>query len=271
MTYELERPGHLPDFANPPLDEVVLGVQFEPIVGYLSVHSRGIWDLFSESYPTVQEKPSLDPQFETFGGFNTQGNVELQIGVPPVGCRLWFISADHSHLLQFQPNRFLINWRRRPNSETYPRFESIAEEFRANLITLVEHVRETFEHEISINQVEVTYINVIPVQDFGEAGNWFSIWDSKSINAEILTANVSEVHYNEEEKPCARLFHEIQCGQTIDGKQKAFRFSLVFRGIPNGKDLSSAIEFLRLGREKIVLRFDEITTEQAHTIWSKLE
>lgn len=266
----MERPKHLPDFSNPPLDEVVLGVQFEPIPGYSSVHGHGIWNLFREKYPAVQEKPVLDPKFETFGGFSTQGNVELKFGAPSPGCRFWFISADQGHLLQFQPNRFLINWRKRPNSETYPRFESIAEEFRANLLALSQHVRDRFDHEISINQVEVTYINVIPVQDFCEAGNWFSIWNSKSIQAEILATNFSEVHHDEENKPFARLFHEIQCGQTVDGKQKSYRMSLEFRGKPSGKDVPSAMQFLRVGREKIVLRFDEITTEQAHTLWRKL-
>ncbi len=53
------RPDHLPDFAEPPLDEVVLGVQFEPVSGYSAVYAKDIWELFRSEFPKVQEQPIL--------------------------------------------------------------------------------------------------------------------------------------------------------------------------------------------------------------------
>ncbi len=270
VTYYVERPKHLPDFADPPLDEVVLGVQFEPIPDFASVHAYPIWELFRGNYPTAKERVLLDPKFETFGGFNPRGNIELKVGSPPVGSRHWFISADKTHLLQFQANRFLINWRKRPDSEYYPRFENIAAEFNRNLLALSNHFRRELSYEININQAEVTYINVIPAKSFGEAGEWFSIWKSDPIEIEVLNASFSEICRNENGKPFARLYHEVQCGQKSDGT-RAFKYSLDFRGKPSGSDVPTAMQFLQAGRELIVMRFDQLTTESAHTHWRKVE
>ena len=66
----MKRPEHLPDFTDPPLDEVVIGVQFAPVPGYNSVHSMGIWELFQPEFPKVVEQPMIETQFETFGGSN---------------------------------------------------------------------------------------------------------------------------------------------------------------------------------------------------------
>jgi uncharacterized protein (TIGR04255 family) len=83
----MRRPDHLPDFTDPPLDEVVLGVQFTPVPGYASVHSMKVWDLFRAEFPKVEELPALEPQFETFGGVSAQ-----------VGPRILFLVAFGSYL-----------------------------------------------------------------------------------------------------------------------------------------------------------------------------
>ncbi len=264
----MARPAHLPDYAEPPLDEVVIGVQFAPIPGYSSVSAQGIWDLYAAQFPTIQEQPMLQPQFETFGGSNLQASFQFQLGAP-VGSRIWFISADANHLIQFQPDRFLANWRKNPNLRPYPRFEGIAEAFEMNLILLRKYLSTTFGYEIDINQAEVSYINVVPVEDFSEAGDWFSLWNGGHLNVEALNTSFTEVMRGRDGRPLARLHHEIQSAFTIDGKQKAFSLNLTFRGKPAGNDVTSAMQFLATGREAIVTRFSAITTQRAHQIWGR--
>lgn len=207
------------------------------------------------------------PQFETFGGANLQASFQFQMGAPPVGSRLWFVTNEGNHLLQFQPDRFVTNWRKRPVPQPYPRFEGIAGAFESNLNTLANHFASKFDYRININQAEVAYINIIPVEDFFHAGKWFSVWNDVVSNTEILNTIFNEVIQDKSGKPYARLSHIIQPIFVADGKQKAFHLSLTFRGKPSGADVPSSMQFLTLGREKIVMRFKEITTSEAHNIW----
>lgn len=263
----MQRPAHLPDFTDPPLDEVVLGVQFEPVPGFSSVHTKDVWDLFRDEFPQVQEQPLLQPQFETFGGANLQPSFQFQVGAGPVGSRLWFISEQENNLLQFQPDRFLTNWRKNPNQQPYPRFEGIAEAYKSYLTVLVEHLSKHFAYDVGINQAEVSYINVIPVSGFSEVGKWFNLWSGSDLNIEGLNTSFSEVILDASGKPYARLFHAIQSVYTVDGKHLAYNLSLTFRGKPMGNDIESALKFLISGREAIVLRFNSITTSFSHDFW----
>lgn len=267
----MRRPAHLPDFVEPPLDEVVLGVQFAPVSGYASVHSMKVWDLFKAEFPKVQEWPVLEPQFETFGGMNAQAGPRIQVGAFPVGSRLWFLSDDENHLIQFQPDRFITNWRREPNTRPYPRFEGLAEAFEKNVGKLAGHFESDFDYRVNINQAEVAYINIIPVDSFSDAGQWFELWNGGAFEVEALNTSFNEVIKGADDKPFARLSHQIQSVLAADGKQRAFRLSLTFKGKPAGSDIESAMAFLATGRDAIVTRFGEITTKEAQRTWGKVE
>lgn len=67
MTDTLPRPDHLPDFRTPPLNEVVVGVQFAPARGYQQILAGEVWELYRAQFPTVEEMPPIPPAFETFG------------------------------------------------------------------------------------------------------------------------------------------------------------------------------------------------------------
>lgn len=266
----MTRPDHLPDYSRPPLDEVVLGVQFASVPAYASVHAKGIWDLFRQEFPKVQEHPVIDPQFETFGGANLQIGPKFIVGAPPVGSRLWFVSEDENHLLQFQPDRFITNWRRQPNTQPYPHFEGLSEAMETQLRRLEKHFASDFAYKIDINQAEVAYINIIPVDEFSQAEKWLRIWKG-SFEMEGLNISFGDVMRSANGKPYARLTHQLQSAFSVDGKKKVFRLSLTFKGKPAGNGVDAAMKFLAAGRDAIVTRFSEITTSEAHTIWGRLQ
>lgn len=264
----MTRPEHLPDFANPPLDEVVLGVQFEPVQGYTSIMASEVWALYREFYPLVSEQPLLQPQFETFGGALPQATFQFQFG-SQMGNRFWFVSDDENHLLQFQSDRFLLNWRKNATQAAYPRYEQISKSFRDNLSSLSHYFRSHFGHELVINQAEVSYINVIQVPDFSDANKWFDSWVNERLRIETLATNFTEVINDGDGLPCARMHHLIQSAFALDGKTKAYRLDLTFRGRPSGSGIEPIMEFLAKGREAIVLRFSELTTKTAHEKWGR--
>lgn len=267
----MPRPDHLPDFTDPPLDEVVLGIQFSPVPGYTAIDSMDVWSLFKGEFPNVEEHSVLEPQFETFGGANVQAGPKIRVGSLPIGSRLWFLSEDGNHLLQFQPDRFVANWRRQPNAQVYPRFEGLCEAFEANVGKLRDHLKRRFDHNLEINQVEVGYINIIPVDEFSEMNGWLKMWENTKIEIEALNISFNEVFKSNDEKPYARLNHQIQSVYTSNGKRRAYRLSLVFKGKPAGEDIASAIAFLQTGRDAIVTRFGEITTERAQQAWGRVK
>lgn len=264
-----QRPPHLADFRRPPLDEVVLGVQFEPIRDMTAVHARGVWELFQATYPRVQEQPQIAPQFETFGGAGHHPSIKFQIGNAPVGSRLWFTSADESHLVQFQSDRFLLNWRRRPASGDYPRFEGIAKQYEALIAQLERHITLEFNQGLLVNQAEVSYINVIPVDSYSDLPKWVKLLTGFSVSIEGVSVVFTEAVVDNAGRPYARLTHELQSAISGDGKSKLITLSLTVRGKPILPGVDGALEFMRTAREVIVSRFDAMTTDEAHRIWER--
>ncbi len=263
----MPRPADLPDYGAPPLSELVLGVQFEPISGYSTVDAGAVWELFRSEFPIVQEQPPLAPQFETFGGGASPG-VQIQFG-PMIGpTRLWFVTEQGDHLLQFQPDRLLLNWRQN-GEETYPRYEQIAAEFQECLSKLRNHVHVTKGYELDIKQIEITYINIIPVEDVSEQSKWLRILPAFGFPIEAMRANFAEIVQNEAGKPIARLHHDLQSVVNIDGQNKAFQLNLTSRGKPTLPGIDGALELLGKGRVAIVKRFTELTTNEAHDAWKR--
>ncbi|QUS56357.1 TIGR04255 family protein [Pseudovibrio brasiliensis] len=267
----MKRPQHLPDFTSPPLSEVVLGVQFKPITKYTSIVGARIWELFKDEFPLVEEHPILAPTYETFGARQPTKDIQLQFGAPSVGQRFWFISPDSSHLLQLQSDRFLANWRKRIEYGEYPRYEEILTKYRERYGKLTDYVLNELGTSVHVNQVEVTYVNHILVQDFQEAPQWFSFLAGNELNVEAFNASFSEVIKNTNGAPRARLIYDLQSALSSDGKQKAYRFSLTFRGQPEDANEKSIFEFFNKGRNEIVKRFAEYTTPFAHKQWERLD
>ncbi|WP_300395135.1 TIGR04255 family protein [Henriciella sp.] len=263
----MTRPSHLPDFLNPPINEVALGVQFGAIPNFTSVGLGEVWSLFQHELPAIQEHPPLAPQFETFGGASPGHSVQFRVGSAPAENRLWFISEDESHLVQFQKDRFLTNWRKRGGNGEYPRFETILSSFKDKYQALEEYIAKRYDHKLRINQAEVTYFNIIPVEEFSDVGIWMESFNAPSIDLESMNTQFKEVLNDSADQPFGRAYFELQSAVSIDGKKKAFRFDITVRGTPDDEGVASAVEFFQVAREKIVCSFKELTTEKAHDYW----
>jgi uncharacterized protein (TIGR04255 family) len=263
----MTRPADLPDFGAPPLNELVLGVQFADIPGYSAVDAGLIWELFRSEFPVVMEQAPLPPQFETFGGGPSPG-VQIQFGSMISASRLWFVTEPGDHLLQFQPDRFLLNWRQ--NGEgTYPRYEQIAKAFQDALSKLSRHLKSAKNYDLDINQIEITYVNIIPIDHVSEHSAWLNMMPAFEFPIEGMNATLTEVIRNEDGKPVARLHHKLQSVISIDDRNKALQLDLTFRGKPSRTGIDGALELLGKGRLAIVKRFAELTTTEAHDAWER--
>jgi len=260
---------HLPDYNDPPLNEVVFGIQFSPPRAFSSIDLAAIYEPFRATYPKVQEHPRLNVQIETFGGMKDQPDSPFSIEPAPIRGRTWFISRDESHLIQFQDNRLLLNWRRRPDGVDYPRFEGVFSSFLDCMKAIEAVFREQFSTGLKINQAELTYVNLIKLDSFSESSKWVKLPYSGGHEIDSVTLNVAEVVRDKNDKPFARFRSDLQSVYARELKQKALRLSLVFRGQPSGKDIDDCVEFFEHGHNRIVTHFDELTTDYAHKLWGK--
>ncbi len=132
---------------------------------------------------------------------------------------------------------------------------------------------------IEPNQCEVSYINQIPVTD--EHDWWagpeklFVLWGAipRLDEREALEDSrfqIRYVQYNDAGEPFARLIVAIEPGTTT-GAVRVVQFTLSVKGQPLEPNEDGVLAFFDLGRERIVKKFDALTTRFAHGLWEKRE
>lgn len=267
----MQRPKDLPDFTNPPVNEVVVGVQFGPVPAYRQIMAQDVWTLFKSHYPLVEEQESLQPTFETFGPPKAVSGPSLKIlsGVTPL--RYWFLTSVRDELIQFQPDRLMHNWRKvGDETNEYPRFESMISKFEAELSALEKYFLTVGTEPLTITQCEVTYINHIRGDGtrFPNPRDWLRFADFGPEAPEAMRLGFSRVLMDPEGSKGARLFSEATSAIDTQGRL-LLRFDLTVRGAPAGSGIREALDFLQMGRAAIVTSFAEYTTEQAHKVWGR--
>lgn len=265
----MKRPPGLPDFKKPPLDEVVLGVQFAPAPGYQQILAGSVWALFKDAYPLVEEHPILAPEFETFGP-SRQAAPTFQLVSGASHDRFWFLTPSKEELIQFQPDRLIHNWRKVGDGENpYPRFEGMLPKFEKEMLTLQEYFRSLGVDQLSINQCEVTYLNAIRASDgsMPRPRDWFK---GLALDDDQYRIGVRRVLTGADGSPRSRLYLDAFSALDAHGRNMA-RFSLRVRGVPEGDSIQSALDFLISGRDTIVQTFADVTTEQAHAVWERIK
>jgi uncharacterized protein (TIGR04255 family) len=273
------RPADLPDFRAPPVTEVVLGVQFDSLERFLSPHLGLVWERFKSQFPLVEEQAPLPPVFETFGAFPQF--------VPPISLwiggalmpRVFFINADKTQLLQVQRDRFLHNWRKVGEGDSYPRFERMLETFVSGFQTFANVIRETELGVVVTNQCEVSYINQIPVPASSDIfGVIEKLFDRQAAQVtlpglgrpEDLRFLLRYIMRDSEGAPTGRLIVAAEPAVRSDGAP-IVQLTLTARGKPLTSDMSGVIEFLESGRIQIVRAFTDLTSQTMHKIWERAQ
>jgi uncharacterized protein (TIGR04255 family) len=268
----VSRPVTLPEYSNPPLNEVVLGVQFSTPRGYQQILAYEVWQLYRDQFPTVEEQPPLVPTFETFGlPSGPQFSFNMTTGAQH--DRYWFLSPDKDELIQFQDDRLLHNWRKVGDmSNEYPRFEKMVVRFEHELRTLDKYVSTLASQTLSITQCEISYINHVyldgPERSL-DVSDVFRFAQISGEKPEDFAANFRRTISDASGAPIGRLHSEVQTGVSNLNGRRVFVFTLTARGAPSQPTISGALDFLKVGREMVVNAFTDLTTDSAHDIWGR--
>src|ERR1700691_3519943 len=125
------RPDDLPNFANPPVVETVLSVQFESLRGISAAHLGLLWDEFSADFPRTEDQAALLPFVEEFPESpRAKLGLQLQAFEKPPVPRMWLINERGNQMIQVQADRFIRNWRKEGQGEEYPRYEQVKDSFQ---------------------------------------------------------------------------------------------------------------------------------------------
>lgn len=150
----------LPTFRSPPLDEVYCSLVFEPLKNLRLHHVGLLRSRFEDRYPKVEYATRIaDIQPEVLN--------PGRLGV----SRVWFVATSDDVLVQFQEDRLIFNWRKRPEAGEYRRFPSVIRGFNDALDTLHEFVEDQDLGPIEPKQCELGYINVIPKGEGWDGGS----------------------------------------------------------------------------------------------------
>lgn len=274
MTNAFSRPENLPDFKSPPLNEVVIGMQFSTPQGYQQIRAGEVWNLFRENYPQVQELPALQPSFETFGLTHQHSSLpQISFATGSTHDRFWFLRPDGAELIQFQQDRLLHNWRKvGDDTNYYPRFEAMMAEFKKELTQLQDYMASLRPQALLINQCEISYINHIKFErsECNGFSDWLRFVNFTDSRPDDFSIAFREVIRDDEGKPIGRLVTEAALG-VLPNNQEIIMLSLTVKGAPQSTDIDAGLDFLSLGREVIVRRFTELTTDKAHQKWERIK
>jgi uncharacterized protein (TIGR04255 family) len=269
-----ERSKDLPDFSHPPVVEVALGLQFEPLPRLDTPAIARFWfeDIRSR-FPEWTSAPALPPTIEWFG---VPGQPRLIFGWGPgqMAGRSIFQDQSKKELLQLQQDRFVRNWKKAGADDTYPRYEKIRASFIDELNALRRFIAEQKLGDLVPTQCEVTYVNHIPLQEareLGQVGFVVSAWSGQFSDNRLSAPETVEIATHHaivvDGNAIGRLHIAISPGYLDSGPLLVL--TLTARGRPAGPSDHQILDFLNLGREQIVRGFASITTPQMHTRWGR--
>lgn len=261
------------EYSNPPVSEVAISLQFEPLSKFDSRHVGLLWELYrSQNLTNFEEHPLLDQTFELFGAEKVIPQIEFS-NKPPLP-RIWFINEEGTELIQVQKDRFVFNWRRKEPMGEYPRYKSCRVRFLELYQLFNEFLQKHQVGDLKPNQCEITYVNPIYAEDqwgnFSRLDKIFCPYQSLKNRSflpdpdDISMALKYTIH--QDGKPQGRLYVSIQPVLSLDFR-KVFLLKLIARGKPVEDNIDGAMKFFDMGRLWIVKGFTALTTDIMHKKW----
>ncbi|PJA78298.1 MAG: hypothetical protein CO149_04795 [Nitrospirae bacterium CG_4_9_14_3_um_filter_51_5] len=265
----------LPLFNDPPVIETVLGVQFSPLSEFSIQHFGLFWSKIRKEYPNCSPQlplPLVIENFEEKGATKPPATINLIEDLSYL--RAWFINKSQTRLIQIQKDRFLYNWRKTVESDTYPQYDNIQPKFKDEWEKFCDFLKEEKIGTPNLMQCEVTYVNHLEIEKgwntFGEFSKVFSNWSEKFsgdfLNTpETITCNMAFTIPGKK----GRLHISICPAIRMSDGKKIFNVELTARGKPNTSDVNAILEWFDIGHEWIVKGFTDLTTDHMHQIWRR--
>jgi uncharacterized protein (TIGR04255 family) len=268
-----------PEFAKPPVTEVVLSVQFEPIQKLTGPQIGLVWTRFRSQFPRVEEHPPIARAFEVFGKPGPQQvNVQFELTDSLPMLRSWFLNDRGDQLIQVQQDRFIHNWRKVGDEDEYPRYKRLIASFTEELVEFGAFLKDEGIGDLALNQCEVTYVNHIIAGEGweapGELNKVLTVW-SGTYSDEFLSEPEDvrlAIRYtipSPDDSPLGRLHISAAPAFRMSDKKGVLVLTLTARCRPLENGLEGVKKSLDLAHNWMVRGFASITTRNMHQIWER--
>jgi uncharacterized protein (TIGR04255 family) len=261
------------ELERPPIVELVLGVQFAPLMNFTSGHLGWFWKQYlSKEWDRVADTPPLGDQFETFDEQRRWRfpGVELRLEPGLAPPRLQISNQARDRLVQVQPTRFHYNWQKKDT--TYPSYRQIRTEFEHHLDLFRKFVAEAGLGKLLLNQWELTYVDCVPQGELWQAvTDWHDVVPglvARPASVEGLKPENSGVEWSFEIGPKRGRLH-VTVNQVRWGEKKelVLLIQTTARG-PIGKNADRDLhEGLDWGHDAAVRAFLAYTSPRAKKYW----
>lgn len=263
----------LPKFTSPPVVEMVLGAQFEPLPGFTTAHVGWYWhEHFGKGW-SAQEAARLDDAQEVFGDDRIWSPpvapFSLRPGHDPNRIQL----VKDQRMIQVQNSRFIYNWIKARGTGDYPSYGRLLPEFTERYDQYGAFARGVGLGEISPNHWEVTYVNHVPkgelwstLEEWGEVIEGFSSPKGGSERLESGRTHWQSVLGGNR----ARLRVTIDHARLLEATgSEVIKIVLTAKGPVDKKAGTGLLAGLDFGHEAIVRHFAGMTTAKAHAAWGR--
>lgn len=254
-----------PSYKTPPLNEVSIGLQFEPLAQLKIPHFGLFWERIREQYPIVEHAPPI------------VGKEQESTEWFPLP-RVWFIDRSDSKLVQLQTDRLNFNWRHRDGTGPYPRFQEISKQFFQLLADFDQFIAEENIGIVVPTSAELTYINLL---DKGR--EWNSVNDLPSVFKDMTWYSESSRFLPFPEKMSWALSFALPSGQgslaarlksgiRVADQQEIMQLEMVASCPIEGGSVKTLLPWYDVAHEWIVRGFDDLTQlEVQRNFWGREE
>jgi len=265
----------VPEYARPPVVEVVFSVTHEPAAqSVVDLAKFGI-EYLGYDFPVRSDHPPVSAMgSSTQMGQTIAPTLSLLTGMPLV--RLWFQSNDKTRLVQLQRNWLACNWQGSPTGASYPRYSANEEFFLEIWDSYVQFTENMAYPALKATMCELTYINHINPGD---------VWTKNGELSKVirLAGRTTDFLPDPEDGQLAFRYRISLDGQSVgwlrvqvtqgfrlEDHSPIIQLQLVAQGAPLGEGRDGMLRFFRLAHEWIVNGFAAVTTETAQDLlWER--
>jgi len=265
----------LPEFENPPVAEVAISIEFAPLENWRASDPVKFWSGLRDEYPHFDIQPPVISFPEDLTGPNW-GPTRMSVQqVQAANQRYWFGTEPTSWLIQVQTDRFIINWRKAPGAETYPRYiASVRPRLVREWERFCAYVRQNENGELRVKRCEVSYVNDIPKDEcwrtLREGMLLFSPFAGEMpfrFLPQFETLNL-QGSFLFTDQP-GRLHFSIGHALRQTDAKEVLQLNLVARSDPESSEDEDVMACIDRCRSWIVQGFTDLTSTHAHTLWGR--
>jgi uncharacterized protein (TIGR04255 family) len=263
----------LPDYDNPPVNEVVFGIQFKKLQNFKAPHTGILWEKLGRGeYPECKEMPPIGHTIESFEGVLPQSqSITIEGLINPPLPRLFFISEIKNHLIQIQEDRLHQNWRKLKPGDEYPRYVKLYPKFLESWKVFTAFAEELDLGHIEPDQYELSYVNHIPrgegwvdLLDIHKVFRDFQLKSDDRFLPEPENMSWRKSYRLPDDK--GRLHVSMRLAVSRESKDQLIILDLTARGFVAGQ----MDAWFAMAHEWIVKGFSDLTDESIQeSIWKK--